>query len=178
MFGPNTQTAVVAFQGAHGLLVDGIVGPQTRGALVTDLQNGTTAAVQKGTLKCGGLWTGTWTETNAASGSTMGNGSGTLRIILTQDSSGKVTGAVKLIGGIAGSSQAIVYATVSGTCDASGNLNFTCNDQVSIPSSPSPVTTIQFVGTIVVGSPDTINGSYYVTGSAYPGNAGYFTITR
>ncbi len=157
---------------------DGIVGQRTRDALVADLLVGTVVSDQFNTLKCGGLWLGTWRETNAASGSTMGNGSGNLRIILTQDASGKVTGAVKLTGGITGG-QAVVYGLTSGTCDASGHLNFKCNDQVSIPSSPTPITTLQLVGTIVIGSPDdTISGTYYVTGSAYPGNAGYFTIKR
>jgi hypothetical protein len=176
-FGPNTQVAVVAFQEAHGLTPDGIVGQQTRDALVADLLAGTTAANCDHTAKCGGLWSGTWTETNAASGSTMGNGSGSVRLILTQDASGNVTGAVKLTGATAGGPP-VVYELTSGTCDASGNLNFSCDDQVSIPGSPSPITTLQFVGTVVIGSQDTINGSYYVTGSAYPGNAGYFTITR
>jgi hypothetical protein len=177
-FGPNTLTAVAAFQDSHGLAMDGIVGPQTRGALVTDLNNGTTPPNDEHTAACGGLWTGAWLETNAASGSTMGDGQGNVRMILCQDASGNVTGAVKLTGAIAGG-QAVVYGITSGSCDASGNLNFFCNDQVSIPGSPSPVTTLQFVGTIVVGSTqDTINGSYYVTGSAYPGNAGTFTIDR
>ena len=177
-FGPNTLTAVAAFQDSHGLAMDGIVGPHTRGALVTDLNNGTTPPNDEHTAKCGGLWTGAWLETNAASGTTMGDGQGNVRMILCQDASGNVTGAVKLTGAIAGG-QAVVYGITSGTCDASGNLNFSCNDQVSIPGSPSPVTTLQFVGTIVVGSTqDTVSGSYYVTGSAYPGNAGTFTIDR
>jgi hypothetical protein len=108
----------------------------------------------------------------------MGDGKGNVRMILSQDANGKVTGAVKLTGVITGG-PAVVYGAVSGTCDASGHLNFYCNDQVSIPSSPSPTTTIQFVGTIVIGAAnDSISGSYYVTGAAYPGNAGYFTITR
>ncbi len=179
VFGPNTQVAVIAFQQAHGLKGDGIVIQTTRDALVHDLLNGIVAADNNKTLKCGNLWTGTWQETNSASGSVMGNGSGSLRLILTQDASGKVTGAVKLVGGVSGG-QPVVYAVTSGTCDASGHLSFYCNDQVSIPSSPTAITTLQFVGTIVVGTTtaDKISGTYYVTGSAYPGNAGYFTITR
>jgi hypothetical protein len=35
-FGPSTQAAVEAFQAAHGLLVDGIVGPDTWAALLRD----------------------------------------------------------------------------------------------------------------------------------------------
>ena len=34
VFGPNTVDAVRRFQGDHGLQVDGVVGPQTWGALV------------------------------------------------------------------------------------------------------------------------------------------------
>jgi peptidoglycan hydrolase-like protein with peptidoglycan-binding domain len=36
--GPNTQKAVRAFQASASIKVDGIVGPDTRGALVTRLE--------------------------------------------------------------------------------------------------------------------------------------------
>lgn len=43
-FGPNTQGAVIRFQRAEGLVVDGAVGPETAGALGIDLRRGPAAA--------------------------------------------------------------------------------------------------------------------------------------
>jgi hypothetical protein len=36
LYGPMTEAAVMRFQEAHSLLVDGVVGPQTRGQLATE----------------------------------------------------------------------------------------------------------------------------------------------
>lgn len=46
-FGQNTYNAVVAFQSAHGLEVDGVAGPATLSAIQTALQN-TTSNLQEG----------------------------------------------------------------------------------------------------------------------------------
>lgn len=47
-FGFNTQTAVLAFQEAEGLVVDGAVGPETAAALNVSLTNETPGPVQAG----------------------------------------------------------------------------------------------------------------------------------
>jgi peptidoglycan hydrolase-like protein with peptidoglycan-binding domain len=42
--GPNTQKAVRAFQAHASIKIDGIVGPETRGALVKELSSRATAS--------------------------------------------------------------------------------------------------------------------------------------
>ena len=47
-FGPDTEAAVHAFQTSEGLTVDGIVGPQTWGAVIVQVRNGGRGEAVKG----------------------------------------------------------------------------------------------------------------------------------
>ncbi len=48
IFGPNTESAVKAFQQSRGLSADGIVGPQTWGRLVVQVKKGSTGDAVRG----------------------------------------------------------------------------------------------------------------------------------
>lgn len=48
IFGPNTESAVKAFQGSKSLTADGIVGPQTWPKLVVQVKKGSTGDAVRG----------------------------------------------------------------------------------------------------------------------------------
>jgi peptidoglycan hydrolase-like protein with peptidoglycan-binding domain len=48
IFGPQTEAAVRAFQGAHGLAVDGIVGRHTWAAVIVQVQRGSRGEAVRG----------------------------------------------------------------------------------------------------------------------------------